>query len=102
KAFRHLASAWPDATFKSQQEIERLIPELGEAAMFSAAPHGVAAALIDSLLKVAERSGTRLRVVDISADYRYRSAEAYAAVYKHEHGAPHRLSEFTCALPEHL
>src|SRR5690606_4062118 len=70
KAFRHLASAWPDATFKSQQEIERLIPELGEAAMFSAAPHGVAAALIDSLLKVAERSGTRLRVVDISADYR--------------------------------
>src|SRR5690606_2976700 len=27
---------------------------------------------------------------------------AYAAVYKHAHGAPQRLAEFTCAVPEHL
>ena len=27
---------------------------------------------------------------------------AYAAVYKHDHGAPARLAQFTCAVPEHL
>src|SRR5581483_7266188 len=41
-------------------------------------------------------------VVDISADYRYSTPEAYAAVYKHEHGAPARIKDFTCATPEHL
>jgi N-acetyl-gamma-glutamyl-phosphate reductase len=41
-------------------------------------------------------------VVDISADYRFRDAAAYAAVYKHAHGAPQRLADFTCAVPEHL
>src|SRR5262249_52569823 len=30
------------------------------------------------------------------------SAEAYEAVYKHAHGAPARIAEFTCAVPEHL
>src|SRR5262249_7194229 len=30
------------------------------------------------------------------------TAEAYEKVYKHEHGAPGRLREFTCAVPEHL
>jgi N-acetyl-gamma-glutamyl-phosphate reductase common form len=40
--------------------------------------------------------------VDISADYRYSTDAAYAVVYKHPHGAPHRLAQFTCAVPEHL
>jgi hypothetical protein len=37
-------------------------------------------------------------VVDISADFRFRTASAYEAVYKHGHGAPARLAEFTCAV----
>jgi N-acetyl-gamma-glutamyl-phosphate reductase common form len=41
-------------------------------------------------------------VVDISADFRYASAAAYEAVYKHPHGAPARIAQFTCAVPEHL
>jgi N-acetyl-gamma-glutamyl-phosphate reductase len=40
--------------------------------------------------------------VDISADFRFRDQEAYEAVYRHPHGAPSRISEFTCAVPEHL
>ena len=48
-------------------------------------------ALIDRLLNAAEQAGTQPRVVDISADFRYPTAEAYAAVYKHAHGAPERL-----------
>lgn len=102
KAFPHLVSAYPRTVFKSQDEIQRLIAELPRSAVFSAAPHGVSAALIDSLLKAAKQAGTQPRVVDISADFRYTTAEAYEAVYKHAHGAPQRISEFTCAVPEHL
>ena len=32
----------------------------------------------------------------------YADAAAYAEVYGHEHEAPARLAEFTCAVPEHL
>ncbi len=102
KAFPHLASAYADTRFKSQSEVEKLIAEIPQAALFSAAPHGVSSALIDSLLGVAAKAGTHPRVVDISADFRYSSAEAYEAVYKHPHGAPKRIAEFTCAVPEHL
>ncbi|MGH8217252.1 MAG: N-acetyl-gamma-glutamyl-phosphate reductase, partial [Steroidobacteraceae bacterium] len=101
-AFPHLACAYPETRFKSQSEIEALIAEVPHSALLSAAPHGVAAPLIDRLLSAAERAGTHPRVVDISADFRYRSAEAYRAVYKHDHGAPQRLPQFTCALSEHL
>ncbi|MEO8306408.1 MAG: N-acetyl-gamma-glutamyl-phosphate reductase [Pseudomonadota bacterium] len=102
KAFSHLASAYPDTKFSSIDEIEKLVTSLPSSAIFSAAPHGASAALIDKLLSAAERAGTKPRVVDISADYRYESADAYASVYKHAHGAPQRLTQFTCAVPEHL
>ena len=97
KSFPHLAAVLGDTRFLSQAEIEQQISTLPRSAVFSAAPHGVSA-----LLKRAEAKGTKPRVVDISADYRYSTAEAYAAVYKHEHGAPARLKDFTCAVPEHL
>ncbi len=101
-AFPHLAAAYADTRFKSQSEVQALVTGTAECAVFSAAPHGVSAALIDSLLTAASRAGTRPRVVDISADFRFRSAAQYEAVYKHAHEAPARLAEFTCALPEHL
>jgi N-acetyl-gamma-glutamyl-phosphate reductase common form len=101
-AFPHLASAYPEARFKSQQEVAELIAGTPESAVFSAAPHGVSAALIDALLRGAQRAGTRPRVVDISADFRHATPEAYTAVYAHPHGAPGRVAQFTCALPEHL
>lgn len=102
KAFPHLAAVLGNASFKSQTEIEQLISTLPQSALFSAAPHGAAAALIDTLLTRAEVAGTRPRVVDISADFRYAEAAAYEAVYKHPHGAPQRLAQFSCAVPEHL
>jgi N-acetyl-gamma-glutamyl-phosphate reductase len=70
--------------------------------LFSAAPHGVSAAIVDRLLGAATNAGKRVSCVDISADFRYSTAAAYEAVYKHVHGAPARISEFTCAVPEHL
>jgi len=101
-AFPHLACAYPDTKFVSQQQMQRLVCELPRSALFCAAPHGAAAALVDSLLTAANQAGARPRVVDISADYRYADVTAYEAVYKHAHGAPGRQAQFTCAVPEHL
>jgi N-acetyl-gamma-glutamyl-phosphate reductase common form len=101
-AFPHLASAYPQERFSAEAEVQKRLCEAPQAALFSAAPHGVSAALIDRLLARAEQAGAALRVVDTSADFRYASADAYAAVYQHLHGAPARLAQFSCALPEHL
>jgi N-acetyl-gamma-glutamyl-phosphate reductase len=102
RSFPHLAGALGETTFKSQAEIAALVAKEPTSAVFCAAPHGAAAALIDTLLTAAEAAGTKPRFVDISADFRYASKEAYEAVYKHPHGAPQRLKLFTCAVPEHL
>jgi N-acetyl-gamma-glutamylphosphate reductase len=101
-AFPHLIHAYPETRFSTLEAVTRLLAERPTLAVFSAAPHGVSAGLIDSVLEAGARAGTSVRVVDISADFRYPSGETYAAVYGHAHGAAARLAEFTCALPEHL
>ena len=101
-AFPHLQSAYPQQRFHSEAEVQRMLLDAPQAALFSAAPHGVSAALIDRLLSGAEQAGTAPHVVDLSADFRYASADAYTEVYRHPHGAPGRLGQFSCALPEHL
>jgi N-acetyl-gamma-glutamyl-phosphate reductase len=102
RAFPHLAAVLSDTTFKSQAEIEALLQREKSPAILAAAPHGVSAALIDRLLTVAEAAGNAPRVVDISADFRHASATTYESIYKHPHGAPARLPQFSCAVPEHL
>ena len=101
-AFPHLRSAYPDLTFAALDELHAVIRRAPLLALFSAAPHGVSAPIVDELLTEAESAGTRVHCVDISADFRYSSARSFEAVYKHVHGAPARIREFTCALPEHL
>jgi N-acetyl-gamma-glutamyl-phosphate reductase common form len=101
-AFPHLQSAYPDLLFASLAQIEALVRATAQSALFCAAPHGIAAGLIDRLLQAATGAGTRVHCVDLSADFRYASAAAYESVYKHTHGAPQRIAEFTCAVPEHL
>jgi N-acetyl-gamma-glutamyl-phosphate reductase len=102
KSFAHLAPIYPQLTFSSLADITRLVGSLPKSVILSAAPHGVAAKLIDDLLRAAEAAGTQTRVIDISADYRYATPGAYEAVYTHAHGAPNRIPQFTCAVPEHL
>ncbi|MGH8265204.1 MAG: N-acetyl-gamma-glutamyl-phosphate reductase [Steroidobacteraceae bacterium] len=102
KSFGHLAATYPQTTFASIGTASMILTETKRAALFSAAPHGAAAALIDRLLTSAAAAKCELRVVDISADFRYANADAYQAIYGHPHGAPVRLKEFSCALPEHL
>ncbi len=101
-AFPHLAPAYPATTFAGIADAERLVAELPSSAVLAAGPHGASAALIDRLLNAAAKAGTRPRVVDVSADYRFADPAAYARVYGHPHGAPARLADFSCAVPEHL
>jgi N-acetyl-gamma-glutamyl-phosphate reductase len=101
-AFPHLRSAYPQLEFGGIEEVEAVLRQTPRVALFSAAPHGVAAALIDRLLTSAETAGARAHCVDLSADFRYASAAAYESVYGRAHGAPRRIGQFTCAVPEHL
>ncbi len=71
-------------------------------AVFSAAPHGASAATMGKLLKAANSAGAEVHAVDVSADFRYPTAEGFADVYGADHAAPDLLEHFTCAVPEHL
>jgi N-acetyl-gamma-glutamyl-phosphate reductase len=111
-SFGHLAAAYPSECFASLAQLQEIVAREPDVAIFSAAPHGASAELIDALLKHARAAhgaeagdaagGRGVHVVDISADFRFRSPEAYESVYHHAHGAPARLASFTCAVPEHL
>jgi N-acetyl-gamma-glutamyl-phosphate reductase common form len=101
EAFPHLAGCFPGLSFVSREDLRQVFAEGGTAAVFCAAPHGAAAALLDEVLGLAEQAGAQVRAVDLSADYRFREAAEYEHVYGHPHGAPGRLVSFHCAVPEH-
>lgn len=62
--------------------------------VFLALPHGVAAEYAVPLLK----AGTV--VIDLSADFRLKSAEVYKEFYAHDHPAPELLAKSVYGLPE--
>lgn len=93
--------AFGDKRFKSREESMDLLQN-GRIALFSAAPHGVSAALLADFINAANDAHCELSIVDVSADFRYSSAEDFEAVYGSPHGAPQLLDKFSCAVPEHL
>lgn len=101
EAFPHLASATGSRAFLTQDELGALI-QGPQVALFSAAPHGISGGVVARLLKTAAAGGTRVQLVDVSADFRFRTLADFQAVYPHPHGAPELLPRFVCALPEHL
>ena len=62
--------------------------------VFLALPHGVAAEFAVPLLDAG------CIVIDLSADFRLRSAETYREFYAHEHPAPELLKKSVYGLPE--
>lgn len=62
--------------------------------VFLALPHGVAAEFAVPLLKLG------CQVIDLSADFRLRSASVYQDFYAHEHPAPELLAKAVYGLPE--
>jgi N-acetyl-gamma-glutamyl-phosphate reductase len=70
------------------------IAATGATVAFLALPHGVASEFAIPLL---ERG---IRVIDLSADFRLRSAAVYEEFYGHAHPAPDLLDEAVYGLPE--
>jgi N-acetyl-gamma-glutamyl-phosphate reductase common form len=101
-AFPHLAGSFPGLAFLGREDLPRRFEGLGRVAVFAAAPHGASAGLLDAALAAAEGAGASPRAVDLSADFRFARAADYQEVYGHPHGAPGRLEQFRCAVPEHL
>src|ERR1022692_4292708 len=62
--------------------------------VFLALPHGVAAEYAVPLLKAG------CVVIDLSADFRLKSAEIYKEFYAHDHPAPELLKKAVYGLPE--
>ncbi len=62
--------------------------------VFLALPHGVAAEFAIPLLQLG------CQVIDLSADFRLRSAEVYKEFYAHDHPAPELLAKAVYGLPE--
>lgn len=70
------------------------LKEAGAEIAFLALPHGVSAEYAIPLLELG------IKVIDLSADFRLRSASLYEEFYGHAHPAPALLSEAVYALPE--
>ncbi len=63
--------------------------------VFTALPHGAAAESVAAAIK------TGKKVVDLSADFRHKSADIYAKAYGQAHHAPELLDEAVYGLTEH-
>ena len=70
------------------------LKEAGTEIAFLALPHGVSVEYAKPLLEMG------IKVIDLSADFRLRSAAVYQEFYGHEHAAPDLLDEAVYALPE--
>lgn len=102
-AFPHLAGVLPDRRFESEDALVARFVEGQRLALFAATPHGETAALLDRLMSKAEAARAELHVVDLSADFRFpEDPVRYREIYGKEHGAPARLPQFTCAVPDHF
>jgi len=99
--FPHLAAAYDGVEFCDYEDWPARIESGGRLALFSAAPHGASAAIIEAALAQAAKQNLEVHVVDSSADFRYTEQAEFESIYKIEHGAPGLLSQFSCALPEH-
>jgi len=78
-----------DATF-----VEPGLNAISGDVVFLALPHGIAAEFAPGLLKKGAK------VLDLSADFRLKSAATYKEFYEHDHPAPELLKRSVYGLPE--
>jgi N-acetyl-gamma-glutamyl-phosphate reductase len=102
ESFGHLSQVLAGVKFVGRDKWLEKISDGSNVALFSAAPHGASADVIATALRAADEKRITMRVVDSSADFRYRDQSAWESLYGEKHGAPELLSQFTCAVPEHL
>lgn len=63
--------------------------------VFTAVPHQMAMEIIPEIIKE-----SRIKLIDLSADFRFRDRKTYEAWYGVSHQAPHLLEEAVYGLPE--
>ena len=100
--FPHLSQALNGVNFVARDGWLNNIDDGTDLALFSAAPHGASAAVIAETLAAATSKNLNVHVVDSSADFRYQEPTLWESIYGEKHGAPELLSQFTCAVPEHV
>ncbi len=92
-----LSAAHPNLEGLTDLTFQKLTPEeaaQGVDVVLLGLPHKVAAASVAALL------GKVPKIIDLSGDFRLRSAAEYAKYYGAEHPFPHLLSESVYGLPE--
>ncbi len=100
EAGKRLDEVFPRFSKASSANLKFSLPDpddiaaTGATVAFLALPHGVAAEIATALLK------RNIKVIDLSADFRLRSAAVYEEFYNHPHPAPELLSEAVYGLPE--
>ncbi len=102
ETFGHLSQVLAGVNFVARDGWLQTIKDGSDIALFSAAPHGASAEIIAIALRAAEQKQLTMRVVDSSADFRYTEQSLWQSIYGEDHGAPELLSQFSCAVPEHL
>ncbi len=100
--FGHLSQALAGVNFIARDSWLDTIDDNSDVALFSAAPHGASAAVIAAALAAADAKNLNLHVVDSSADFRFSDQSTWESIYGEPHGAPELLSQFSCAVPEHI
>lgn len=97
-----VAKAWPHLRGFTDLAFTLETPEVARAlalendVLFQAKPHGVSAAQSPGLLDAVPR----VRVIDLSGDFRLKDPSQYEAWYGLPHPAPQRLKEAVYGLPE--
>ncbi len=93
QVFPKFASHPKSKTLRFTEPNAELLARQAEIA-FLALPHGVAAEFAVPLIQAG------CIVIDLSADFRLKSAEVYQEFYAHEHPAPELLKKSVYGLPE--
>jgi N-acetyl-gamma-glutamyl-phosphate reductase len=93
QVFPKFASRPLARTLRFSEPNVELIVKLADV-VFLALPHGVAAEYAVPLMNLG------CRVIDLSADFRLRSADLYKEFYAHDHPAPELLAKAVYGLPE--
>jgi N-acetyl-gamma-glutamyl-phosphate reductase len=70
--------------------------------VFCALPHGTTQEVVGKIVAASAKSARRLRVIDLSADFRLSDTATYAEWYGHEHRAPELQREAVYGLTEFM
>ena len=100
--FPHLTHSYQDEKFKTYENWSIDIDHGDPVAIFSAAPHGISAGILTSILETLAIKNIKPKVVDISADFRFSDPEIFYRTYGIKHLHAELLSQFICGIPEHI